>query len=71
MTGRVEGNVAFVTGAAQGQARSHAVRLAQEGADIIAIDVCALIDNTRFPSTPAACSIRHTTPVKEVGEEHA
>ena len=40
MTGRVEGKVAFVTGAARGQGRSHAVRLAEEGADIIAIDVC-------------------------------
>src|SRR6187551_2209521 len=40
MPGRVEGKVAFVTGAARGQGRSHAVRLAQEGADIIAIDIC-------------------------------
>ena len=40
MAGRVEGKVAFVTGAARGQGRSHAVRLAEEGADIIAIDVC-------------------------------
>ncbi len=40
MAGRVEGKVAFITGAARGQGRSHAVRLAQEGADIIAIDVC-------------------------------
>ncbi|HLS79755.1 MAG TPA: mycofactocin-coupled SDR family oxidoreductase [Nocardia sp.] len=40
MTGRVEGKVAFITGAARGQGRSHAVRLAQEGADIIAIDIC-------------------------------
>jgi len=39
MTGRVEGKVAFITGAARGQGRSHAVRLAQEGADIIAIDL--------------------------------
>jgi NAD(P)-dependent dehydrogenase (short-subunit alcohol dehydrogenase family) len=39
MTGRVEGKVAFITGAAPGQSRSHAVRLAQEGADIIASDV--------------------------------
>lgn len=38
--GRVEGKVAFITGAARGQGRSHAVRLAQEGADIIAIDIC-------------------------------
>ncbi|WP_305781024.1 mycofactocin-coupled SDR family oxidoreductase [Nocardia nova] len=40
MAGRVEGKVAFITGAARGQGRSHAVRLAQEGADIIAIDAC-------------------------------
>lgn len=46
MTGRVQGKVAFVTGAARGQGRSHAVRLAQEGADIIAIDVCKRIVET-------------------------
>jgi NAD(P)-dependent dehydrogenase (short-subunit alcohol dehydrogenase family) len=40
MTGRVAGKVAFITGAARGQGRSHAVRLAQEGADIIAVDIC-------------------------------
>jgi len=40
MAGRVEGKVAFITGAARGQGRSHALRLAQEGADIIAVDVC-------------------------------
>jgi SDR family mycofactocin-dependent oxidoreductase len=38
--GRLEGKVAFITGAARGQGRSHAVRLAGEGADIIGIDVC-------------------------------
>lgn len=38
MAGRVEGKVAFITGAARGQGRSHAIRLAEEGADIIAID---------------------------------
>jgi len=41
MTGRVEGKVAFITGAARGQGRSHAVTLAAEGADIIAVDICA------------------------------
>lgn len=40
MTGRLEGKVAFITGAARGQGRSHAVRLAEEGADIIAVDIC-------------------------------
>ncbi len=39
MPGRVHGKVAFITGAARGQGRSHAVRLAEEGADIIAVDV--------------------------------
>jgi SDR family mycofactocin-dependent oxidoreductase len=39
MAGKLEGKVAFITGAARGQGRSHAVRLAEEGADIIAIDV--------------------------------
>ena len=44
MAGRVEGKVAFVTGAARGQGRAHAVRLASEGADIIAVDICRPID---------------------------
>src|SRR6476469_4174473 len=54
MTGRVEGKVAFITGAARGQGRSHAVRLAQEGADIIAVDVCKPISSNSVipPSTP-------------------
>jgi SDR family mycofactocin-dependent oxidoreductase len=54
MSGRVAGKVAFVTGAARGQGRSHAVRLAQEGADIIAIDICRPVDNVVYPAaTPA------------------
>ena len=54
MAGRVEGKVAFITGAARGQGRSHAVRLAQEGADVIAIDVCKPISSSSEipPSTP-------------------
>jgi (+)-trans-carveol dehydrogenase len=44
MPGRVEGKVAFITGAGRGQGRSHAVRLAQEGADIVAIDICHDVD---------------------------
>ncbi|WP_292976013.1 mycofactocin-coupled SDR family oxidoreductase [Mycobacterium sp.] len=54
MAGRVEGKVAFVTGAARGQGRAHAVRLAQEGADIIAVDVCKKIDTVDLiaASTP-------------------
>ncbi len=41
MTVRVEGKVDLITGAARGQGRSHALRLAEEGADIIAVDLCA------------------------------
>ena len=51
MPGRVEGKVAFITGAARGQGRSHAVRLAQEGADIIAIDVCKQVEGAVGPAT--------------------
>jgi short chain dehydrogenase len=40
MAGRVAGKVAFITGAGRGQGRSHATRLAEEGADIIAVDIC-------------------------------
>lgn len=51
--GILEGNVAFITGAARGQGRSHAVRLAQEGADIIAVDHCADVATVGYPqATP-------------------
>lgn len=49
MTGRVEGKVAFITGAARGQGRSHAVRLAEEGADIIAVDLHEDIETVPYP----------------------
>ena len=53
MTGRVEGKVAFITGAARGQGRSHAVTLAREGADIIAVDLCAQTGSVPYPmATP-------------------
>jgi SDR family mycofactocin-dependent oxidoreductase len=45
--GRVEGKVAFITGAARGQGRSHALRLAQEGADIIAVDIAEEIESVK------------------------
>ena len=53
MTGRMEGKVVLVTGAARGQGRAHAVRLAQEGADIIAVDLCAGIDTVVGKYPPA------------------
>jgi SDR family mycofactocin-dependent oxidoreductase len=45
----MDGKVAFITGAARGQGRSHAVRLAEEGADIIAIDICRQIESNPYP----------------------
>ncbi len=53
MAGRVEGKVAFITGAARGQGRSHAIRLAEEGADIIAVDICDQVSSVPYAmSTP-------------------
>jgi SDR family mycofactocin-dependent oxidoreductase len=52
--GRFEGKVALITGGARGQGRSHAVRLAREGAEIITIDLCEQIETVESPmSTPA------------------
>ena len=47
--GRLDGKVAFVTGAARGQGRSHALRMAQEGADIVAIDIADQIASVGYP----------------------
>ena len=49
MAGRVAGKVAFITGAARGQGRSHAIRLAEEGADIIAVDICRDYETVGYP----------------------
>jgi len=51
MTGKLEGKVAFVTGAARGQGRAHAVKLASEGADIIAIDLAGHIPLVPYDSS--------------------
>jgi SDR family mycofactocin-dependent oxidoreductase len=53
MAGKLEGKVAFITGAARGQGRSHAIKLASEGADIIAVDLCEQIATVPYSmSTP-------------------
>lgn len=49
MSSQLEGKVAFITGAARGQGRSHAVRFAKEGADIIAFDLCEQMDSVAYP----------------------
>lgn len=53
MSTDLKGKVAFITGAARGQGRSHAVRFAEEGADIFAVDICRQIDSVGYPmATP-------------------
>jgi SDR family mycofactocin-dependent oxidoreductase len=54
MAGRLEGKVALITGAARGQGRSHALRLAGEGADVIALDICRQIDTVAYSLATAA-----------------
>jgi SDR family mycofactocin-dependent oxidoreductase len=53
MAGRLDGKVALITGAARGQGRSHALRLARDGADVIAVDICRQIESVAYPmATP-------------------
>ena len=54
MAGRVAGKVAFITGAARGQGRSHAIRLAEEGADVIAVDICRDYGTVPYPMATEA-----------------
>ncbi|QXW00130.1 MULTISPECIES: mycofactocin-coupled SDR family oxidoreductase [Rhodococcus] len=65
--GQFDGQVAFVTGAARGQGRSHALRLAQEGADIIAIDVCRQVDTVPYPTATADDLAETERAVKALG----
>jgi len=67
MAQRLQGKVAFITGAARGQGRAHAVRMAEEGADIIAVDICHDIDSNRYPLASAADLTETERLVKERG----
>lgn len=46
---KLDGKTAFITGAARGQGRSHAIRLARDGADIIAVDICEQLGTVPYP----------------------
>ena len=62
--GRLEGKVAFITGAARGQGRAHALRFAQEGADVIAVDLCEPLD-TVYYDMPTEDDLAETTRLVE------
>ncbi|WP_432038337.1 mycofactocin-coupled SDR family oxidoreductase [Streptomyces cucumeris] len=66
--GRVAGKVALVTGAARGMGRSHAVRLAQEGADIVAVDLCTDLETAPYPGANGQDLASTTQLVEQLGQ---
>ena len=67
MTGRLAGKTAFITGAARGIGRAQAVRFAQEGAAIIAVDICGPIESVRVPPSTAEDLRQTVTLVEQAG----
>jgi SDR family mycofactocin-dependent oxidoreductase len=67
MAGRLEGKVAFITGAARGQGRAHAIAMAKEGADIIAVDICRQIESNPYPLATAEDLAETERSIKELG----
>jgi hypothetical protein len=65
--GLLDGKVAVVSGAARGQGRAHAVRLARDGADIIAMDICADIDTVHYPLATRADLVETVAQVERLG----
>lgn len=67
MSGKLSGKVAFITGAARGQGRAHALAMAREGADIIAIDICRQIESNPYPLATPDDLAETERAVKELG----
>ncbi|BBY65532.1 mycofactocin-coupled SDR family oxidoreductase [Mycolicibacterium helvum] len=67
--GQLDGQVAFITGLARGQGRSHALTLAREGADIIGLDLCGEIDSTTYPGSNPEDLEETARLIKETGRQ--
>jgi SDR family mycofactocin-dependent oxidoreductase len=67
MAGKLDGKVAFITGAARGQGRAHAIAMAREGADIIAVDICRDIPSNPYPLATPDDLAETERAVKEIG----
>ena len=67
MPGKLEGKVAFITGAARGQGRAHAIAMAREGADIIAVDICRDIESNPYPLATPDDLAETERSIKELG----
>src|ERR1700733_1836810 len=66
---KLEGKVAFITGAARGQGRAHSVRLAEEGAKIVAIDICSQMERVTYEMSSADDLAQTVIDVEAVGGE--
>src|ERR1700738_1319570 len=69
MAGRLEGKVALTTGAARGQGRAHAIAMAKEGADIIAVDICRQIESNPYPLSTPEDLAETERQIKELGRQ--
>ncbi len=67
--GRFDGQVVFITGIARGQGRSHALRLAREGAAIVGLDLCGPLESSSYEASTAADLAETVRQVEEVGGE--